>query len=85
MTDRVTDEERERLLAYRRNRDRIAQTLGAAMIEMVGLLRRSEALIDASLAEEAAATEQLLQRYGIPSGGAARLDLETGQITTEPD
>ena len=79
----IDDERRRQLLAYRQQRDVIAQRLGAAVIELSAVIRRAEAQIAESLAAEAALERELLQRHGIPAGVRAIIDRTTGEIFLE--
>lgn len=76
----IDDERRRQLLAYRQQRDIIAQRLGAAVIELSAVIRRSEALIAESLAAESALEREMLQQQGVPVGVRATIDRDTGEV-----
>lgn len=77
----IDDERRRQLLAYRQQRDLIAQRLGAAVIELSAVIRRAEAQIAESLAAEAALERELLQQQGVPVGVPATIDRNTGEVS----
>ena len=76
-------QELERLRQYRQRRDVLAQRLGAAIVELSAMIRRTEAEIEDSLAAELALERELLQRLGIPAGTSATIDRQTGAVIVE--
>lgn len=77
----VDRESLQRLLAYRQQRDVVAQRLGAAVIELSAVIRRAEAQIAESLAAEVALECELLQQHGIPAGVHATIDRASGEVS----
>jgi hypothetical protein len=75
--------ELDKLRQYRLHRDVLAQRLGAAVIELSAIIRRTEAEIEESLAAETALERELLQRLGIPAGTRAAINRETGAAIVE--